>query len=519
VSRPASVQGQQGLHPLEYIFHPRSVAIAGVSTDTANPYIAEYYVEPLLKLGYKGKIYPVNRKGGEVLGLPVYASLKEAPRPVDHVVSCIPAEQIPQLLEECREVGAKVLQLYTAGFAETGEPTDMELQRQIVETAKHSNIRILGPNCMGLYCPRSGLSFSHKFPREPGPIGLISQSGSNSMYTIFQSMNRGLRFSKAISYGNASDINECDLLDYLADDPETKVIAAYIEGTNDGSRFRQVLARAASTKPVVIYKGGYTEGGTRAASSHTGALAGADDLWEGLLKQVGAIRVYTVEEMVDVLVALLYMKPPQGLHTCAAGNGGGASLLATDELERVGFKLPDISPDIRNRLKNLVGPTGSMLRNPLDVAPFMGSQQAKLVANRDVQDWQTALEAMQFHREDRGWGELYGIFDDWPGLDWVLLHIALDSNPGRVYEWFIATQAGPMLAGAKTSRLPTAIVLHYMTNEDTLACSHKSQQLIIGAGFPLFLSMRGAAKAIRRLVDFNRAHPEVMSALTESAVA
>jgi len=519
VGRPASAQGQKRPHPLEYIFHPRSVAIVGVSTDVRNPCTAEYYVEPLLKLGYKGKIYPVNQKGGEVLGLPVYASLKEAPGPIDHVISCIPAEQIPQLLDECREVGAKVLQLYTAGFAETGEPHGMKLQRQMVETAKHSNIRILGPNCMGLYCPRSGLSFSHKFPREPGPIGLISQSGSNSMYTVFQSMNRGLRFSKAISYGNASDINECDLLDYLTDDPETKVIAAYIEGTNDGPRFRQVLARAASTKPVVIYKGGYTEGGTRAATSHTGALSGVDAVWNGLLKQVGAIKVHTVEEMVDVLVALLYMKPPQGLNTCAAGNGGGASLLAADELERAGFKLPDIPPGIRDRLKTLIPPIGSMLRNPLDISPLMGRQQLHLVANRDVEDWRKGLEAMSFHKEDRGWGELFGIFDDWPGLDWVLLHISLDSNPGRVYDWFTATQAGPMLLGSRMCSKPAAMVLHYLANEHTWVCTQSARELTVEAGFPLFLSVRGAARAIRRLVDFNTAHPEVLRALREESTA
>ena len=277
---------------LEYLFHPRSIAIVGASTDPLRWFINEFYIEPLLKLGYTGRIHAVNPRGGEILGLPVYQRLRDVPRPVDHVVSCIPARETPGLLEECREVGARILQLYTAGFAETGEAEGRELQKRLVEAAKPYDIRILGPNCMGIYCPSSGLSFCHNYPAEAGAVGLISQSGSNTTYIIRSAVVRGLRFSKAISYGNACDINECDLLEYLADDPETRVIAAYIEGASDGARFREVVARAASRKPVIIYKGGYTEGGARAASTHTGAMAGGDSAWTGLLRQAGAIKVY-----------------------------------------------------------------------------------------------------------------------------------------------------------------------------------------------------------------------------------
>ena len=348
MTAPAPEKRQES-PPLGYIFHPRSIAVAGASTNPLRWFINEFYIEPLLKMGYPGQVYAINPKGGEVMGLPVYRRLRDVPGTVDHVVSCIPAEQTLQLLEDCRHLGVKVVQLYSAGFAETGEQEGIELQRKLLEIARHSNIRLLGPNCMGIYCPTSRISFCVNYPQETGPIGLISQSGSNTTYVIRSAVVRGLRFSKAISYGNACDINECDLLDYLADDPETKVIAAYIEGTAEGQRLRKVLTRAASAKPVVIYKGGYTEGGTRAASSHTGALAGADAVWDGFLKQVGAIRVHTVEEMVDMLVALLRMKPPQGLNTCVVGNGSGASVLATDEFERAGFRLPSMPPEIRKK--------------------------------------------------------------------------------------------------------------------------------------------------------------------------
>jgi acyl-CoA synthetase (NDP forming) len=217
------------------------------------------------------------------------AAKSNLPGPVDYVVSCVPAWQTPELLEDCRASGVKVVQLYMAGFSETGQGEGIELQKQLVEMARRGRLRLIGPNCMGVYCPSSGMSFSLDFPREPGNIGLLCQSGGNAIYLIRSGAARGLRFSKAISYGNACDLNECDILEYLADDPETKVIAAYLEGTTDGRRLADVLAEAASAKPVVIYKGGYTEAGSRAAASHTGAMAGSQAIWDGVIRQAGAI--------------------------------------------------------------------------------------------------------------------------------------------------------------------------------------------------------------------------------------
>ncbi|MCX5999647.1 MAG: CoA-binding protein [Chloroflexi bacterium] len=500
----------QSSHPLEYLFHPRSVAIAGASTDPTHWFINEFYIEPLLKMGYQGKIYPINPEGGEIQGLPVYRSLKDIPPPVDHVVSCIPARDTLQLMEECGQVGVRVMQLFTAGFAETGEPDLIELQRRLVETARRYNVRILGPNCMGIYHPGSGLSFCHTYPHDSGPIGLISQSGSNIAFLIRSAVVRGLRFSKAVSYGNACDINECDLLDYLVDDPETKVIAAYFEGTSDGPRLRRVLARAAALKPVVIYKGGYTTAGTRAASSHTGAMAGADNVWEGFLKQIGAIRVRTVGEMVDTLVALVRMKPPRGRTTCIVGAGGGASVLATDEFEQAGFQLPAVPPEIRARIKEIVSLAGSMLSNPMDMVPLFASDQARLLRAGGFDGWEKCLPEMKFHKEDRGWGQFLGILEDWPALDLVILSYSLDANPLKIHDWVLATAAGPMLTAARTFPLPTAMVLHYIADEGSWLPSAKTRQMIVDGGYALFFSMKGAANAIRRLIEFDRVHPGML---------
>lgn len=513
--RTSSAEIQSTSHPLEYIFHPRSVALAGASTDPLRWWINEYYIEPLLKMNYQGQIYAVNPKGGEVLGLPVYRSLKEIPGPVDHVVSCVPASETPHILQECCDMGVKVFQLFTAGFAETGEPEGVELQKKLVEIARAGNVRILGPNCMGIYSPKSRLSFCLNYPLEPGPIGLISQSGSNTTYIIRSAVVRGLFFSKAISYGNACDIDECDLIDYLTDDPDTKVIAAYIEGTSNGQRLREVLTRAASTKPVVIYKGGYTDGGTRAASSHTGALAGADSAWDGLLRQVGAIRVHSVDEMVDMLVALLHMKPPRGFNTCAIGNGGGASLLVTDELERVGFRLPAIPPDTRGKLKKLISLAGSMIRNPFDASPLLGVEQGKLLNAAGIDGWEDLLRNTRYLRGDDGIGDFIGALEDWSEIDSLIIHYSIDSMPGAIRDWAIATGAGPLIVAAKEFSHPVAAVVHFIANEDSWVPSLKTQNLCIDAGFPLFLSVRGAAKAIRRLMEFNAAHPDLLRALSD----
>jgi len=496
---------------LEYIFHPESIALVGAATDPVHWWINEYYIDPLVKFGYTGKVYAVNPKGGEAKGMKIYRSLRDIDGPIDHVISAIPARNCPQLVQECRDRGVKVMQFFSAGFAETGEPEGIELQNKIVEIAKGSGMRLLGPNCMGLYCPATKISFCFNYPQESGPVGLISQSGSNSTYVVRSAAVRGLRFSKVISHGNACDINECDLLEYLTDDPDTKAIAAYIEGIKDGTRFRRVLARAAAAKPVVIYKGGFSEAGGRAAATHTGSLAGSYAAFEALVRQAGAIPVQSVGEMVDMLVAILHMKPPRGRNLCAVGNGGGGSVLTTDEFERAGFKLPRIPPDVRDRIRKLVPPAGSMTRNPVDASPLMGIEQARLLARTGMKEWESGLWNARFQRGDGGMGDFIGALDDWPGLDLLVLHYCIDSIPGGIYEWQLATGGGPLIVAAKESHLPVATVIHFIANEDSWLQSLKVQKLCLDSGFPLFLSVKGAAKAIRRLMDFDREHPGMIA--------
>lgn len=485
---------------LEFIFQPRSIAVAGLSPDPHGTWLNTVYLQAPRELGFPGPIYVVNPKGGCIGELPVYPSVNSIPGNVDYVVSCIPAAHTLKLLEECSQKGVRAVQFYSAGFAETGEPEGIELQRKLVDIARSRGIRLIGPNCMGVYCPASGMSFSPDFPKESGPIGLLCQSGGNTSYVVRSAAVRGLRFSKVVSYGNACDINECDLLDYLTDDPATEVIAAYVEGATDGQRLSEVLARASRTKPVVIFKGGYTEGGARATASHTASLAGSEKVWDTLIRQTRVIRVYSIEEMTDVLMVLLRMKVPAGRNACAVGIGGGASVLATDELNRAGIRLPPIPDHIREGMKQLIPLAGSMLRNPIDAFPLVGVLLSRSPAS------ESPLESRTVARGDRGWGDFMGLLEDWPGLDMVLFHFAFDTPPLPVGDW-VASTVEPTLAAIRNCRLPLAVVFHSIATEAAWQVSLKTQHMCRQYGIPYFISMRGAAQAIGQVVNLGVTSP------------
>ena len=484
-----------GRSNLEYVFHPRSMAVVGLSPDPHGTFLNQVYLQAPINAGFKGSVYPVNRKGGHIGELRVYPSLHDVPEPLDYVVSCVPAQRTPDLLEDCRVAGVKVVQLYTAGFSETGQGQGVELQNQLLEIARRGRMRLIGPNCMGVYCPGSGMSFSLDFPKEPGSIGLLCQSGGNAIYLIRSGSARGLRFSKAISYGNACDLNECDVLEYLTDDPETKVIAAYIEGTADGRRFSDILAKAALAKPVVIYKGGYTEAGSRAAASHTGAMAGSQATWDAVIRQAGAIRVNSVEEMADMLVALLRVRPPCGLNACVVGVGGGASVLATDELEKAGLRLPPIPVSLQERMQQIIPPAGGMLRNPIDAFPL-----TRLILYRHAT---AGSQPASVARGDGGWGDFISLIEEWQDIDLVVFQFAFDIPPIPVSNWVAAT-IEPTLAAVKMCRLPLVVVFHSVVTDASWQASRRMQEICLAEGIPFFLSLRGVAQSISRMVEIGR---------------
>jgi len=240
---------------LDDVFSPRGVAVVG-----ASPTGRGFSTGVLMSLKSAGfpAIYAVNRKYNEVLGIPCYPRVRDIPGIVDYVVVGIPAESALELLDDCAAKGVRAVQFFTAGFRESGLTEGAELEQAMLEKARQGGFRIIGPNCIGLFVPKSRLVNANSGPLEPGPIAFMSQSGGHASFFPADGGPRGLRFSKVISYGNGLDIDDSELLHYFASDPETELIAAYIEGAKNGPEFKEALKEAASKKPVVIYKGGTT---------------------------------------------------------------------------------------------------------------------------------------------------------------------------------------------------------------------------------------------------------------------
>jgi acyl-CoA synthetase (NDP forming) len=387
---------------IDYIFHPRSVAVVGVSPPQWGPAgVGTGFLMALQDLGFEGPIYPVNPRHQEILGLKCYPSLLDIPGPVDHVIFSVPTRAVPQVVEDCVAKAVKSIHFFTSGFSETGEAEAAELERNIVARARGAGIRLIGPNCMGLYCPSGKIAFMPNSPVEPGPVGFLSQSGGNAGDVIFAAAPRGIRFSKIVSYGNAADINECELLEYLAEDPETEIVIAYIEGVRDGRRFFRALRRASKRKPVVVLKGGRTDAGGRAVFSHTASLAGSARVFDAALRQAGAVRVDSLDELVDMAVAFRFVGPPAGRGMGVVGPGGGFSVFAADEVNEAGLDLPDLSPAVQEELRRFTPVAGTSVRNPVDTNIIM--EPHKLTDTLRIVASDPGVDAVLFHI-GFGWG-------------------------------------------------------------------------------------------------------------------
>ncbi len=358
--------------PLEWLFHPRSIAVVGVPSGDPR---GGNFLRALLALGYDEAhaLYPVNPKLSEVGGLPCYPSLLDVPGPVDHVISQVPAAAVPALVEHCIERGVRTLQLFTAGFSETGDPERAAIERRAVRRAVAAGIRVIGPNCMGLYVPEERIAFTGNPPTEVGSIFLLSQSGVNTADLIFRLGALGMRFSKVVSYGNGADLAAHDFLDYAAADPQTEVVGAYIEGVPDGPAFAAALRRCAREKPTVILKGGLSAAGARAVRSHTGSLAGSLEVFEALCRQTGALRVESMAELRDMLAALTSSaRRVRGPRVALLSSGGGVGVLATDAFARVGLEVPELPSATRAELSEFIPTAGTSARNPIDAESFGG---------------------------------------------------------------------------------------------------------------------------------------------------
>lgn len=461
----------EGLGP---IFCPRSVALAGISITNPNHW-TRVFLDSLIEFGFDGHIYLVNPKGGEIKGLKVYQSLSDIPNIVDYVISTVGAKAAPRLVEECAVKGVKAIHFCTAGFGETGEEEGVELEAQLVTASREKGIRIIGPNCMGIYCPESRLAFGPDFPKESGRVAFISQSGANATSVVRQASWRGVRFNKVVSYGNACDLNESDFLEYLATETDTDVIAAYIEGVRDGKRFRQALERVAKEKMVILLKAGVSEGGARAAAGHTGALAGSEATWDSLCRQLAIVRVHSLEELADMLVTWSLFKPlPEGRNVALIGAGGGNCVLIADEFEKRGLKVPSLPEEIRRRIREFSPAAGNIFRNPIDYS-------------------QNFIEVDKL-------GEVVSIISQWQGVDFIVGFLDLSgfSGNGGLSPWVDA-----MLKASQRSAKPVAMVLQLSTvPEDAEEILTLAKKLVL-LQLPIYLSFRSAANSINLMLTYN----------------
>jgi acyl-CoA synthetase (NDP forming) len=481
------IQDQQevpGIMPtLDEIFRPRGIAVVGASP--LNLSFAEVVVHSLKEAKFPA-VFPVNPKYQEVLGLPCYPSLMDIPEAVDHVIVSIPAEAVLKLLDDCAAKRVRSVHFFTAGFGETGEAAKRELERTMLAKAKAGGFRIIGPNCIGLYVPKSRVVNSFNSSLEPGPIAFISQSGGHAQNLPDHSRARGLRFSKVVSYGNGLDVNESELLDYFSRDPETEIIAAYIEGVKDGRRFMRAMEKAGLQKPVVVYKGGRTEAGKRATYGHTASMTSSVVIFDALCRQVRAIQVNDMDEMIDVLIALRFVQPlPQDNGAALLGAGGGPSVLAGDEMENEGLRLPSLSPTAQAELKQSFPVAGSIFINPLD-APTLIVPGA-------------VLTAMQILGRIPGINMLIYHLGFHPISAWGLGRLSLKSFVKPSIDFMKDTRM-------KTGR-PILLVLRPPQGLDGMDEFLAAQQEFVKANFPVFYSMRQLARAMVRIITWNKSCP------------
>ncbi len=347
------------------LFHPESIAIVGVPRGMKT---GKLFLLALLDQGFPGKIYPVHPKADEIDGLKAYPDVKSIPGPVDLVIILVPQHLSLDIIKDCAaKKGVKGAVLFTAGYKETGTEEGRELEKEIVRVARAAGMRLIGPNCMGLYSPESGISFFPNLPREPGKVGLISHSGSLANILARTATAKGIRFSKAVSLGNECDLKAADFLSYLGQDPNTGVIGAYLEGIQKGPFFLEALRKASINKPVILWKIGSTPEGSDAAASHTGALAGSWGIWEGVARQGGATRVAGYEAWTDALMGFSLLPPELGDRLAVISGPGGLAVASAEAIGRAGLKLAELTEDTKAALSKVVPPTGTSLRNPVDV--------------------------------------------------------------------------------------------------------------------------------------------------------
>jgi len=398
------------------LFYPRGIAIIGASNNFfsgGSPFLVS-----LLSAKYpREKLFPINPKYQEIFGLKAYPSLLDVPHPVDYVIIAIPKRSIMGAVDDCIKKGVKLICSFTSGFSELGTEEGIEQEKKLIEKIKKHDIRLLGPNCIGIYSSESRISFQGALyhtvgPENVGDISIISQSGGNTDVIIGHGHCIGMKFNKAVSYGNGADINADELLEFFAGDPTTNLILEYLEGFKNpkqAQNYLRILRDTSKKKPVVIWKGGTSESGARAIKSHTGSIAGDYRISNIALQQNGAV---TLDNMYDLInTGLLFSKlQKQGKfhkikpELAIVGGGGGNTVQYADTLSSYGLNFPAFSEEISKEILTVVGEVGTLLKNPIDLNVAMFEIK---VVKRMLQILDSHLDCTLIYE---------------PGIEWMLFN-------------------------------------------------------------------------------------------------
>ena len=462
-------------------FHPRAVAVVGDKR-------AMNYLWLRSQSTFEGKVYSVQIDEQEIqgitdLGVPNYPSLESIPDEIDYVITAVPRQVAPHIIADCVAKKVAGMMLFTSGFSEVHDEEGQRLEQIVTKTAREAGLALIGPNCMGIYHPKIGLRNYPDLPAgEPGSIGFIGQSGTHTITFSMAAASHGLQVSKAVSFGNAAVLDASDYLDYLAHDDETEIIGLYLEGVREGHRFFSLLREVTPHKPVVIWKGGQTEAGQRATSSHTGSLAVPATIWASMVRQAGAVSVSSFDELLDIIKLLRFTKPATGDGVGLIAMTGGPSVSLTDACAAAGLRVPPLSAASYEELSSFFNVIGGSFQNPLDSGHTIGMGQRTDTLER-----------------------LLSILDRDPHID----AIVMDTGAGLVAgQWEARPQTLTALLDtlsrfAAHSAKPFLVVLQPFAHEASLL---QARARFHQRGIATVATHERAAAALRLVTDYHRAH-------------
>ncbi len=458
---------------LDSMFHPRSVAVIGASrgvTATGSPKIGHAALKYLVNHGFPGQVFPINPKEKEILGVKCYPSVKEVPGDIDLACLVVPAKACINVMRDCAEKGVKAAVVFSSGFAEAGHE---KLQDDLLAMARRGGIRFVGPNTAGIVNVRDHLVASISMscemkPFREGEIAFITQSGALGGSMLSRGMDQGVGFSHWVSSGNEGDLDTADYIDYLVGEDSTNVLTLFTEGIRDGKKFLRVCRKAAEArKPIIVYKTGLSEVSAAAAQSHTGALAGTDEVFNAVCKQYGVIRVDDVAELFQIALAFNWAgdKLPKGHRVGIITASGGICGVGADECFLAGLEIPELDASCQSEIRERV-PSFAALRNPVDVTGQIRSYET------GYQDTIRCIMSQDY-------------------IDGILLLVTMAAEPRAT---FYGREISKIAHEAKKP------ILVAWTGAISLA--PEGFPMLQKNRVPHFLSVRGAVKAMKALADY-----------------